>query len=65
MERIDWETIERHALRSLGLLPKDFWALTPREYQVLAGTETLARPMTRLGLEALEDAVSRRRQKEE
>lgn len=52
---MDWTGLMRFGLGVLRMTPRDFWAMTPREF--LAAAEPLlgeaAAPMTRADLEAL------------
>jgi len=55
MSAFDWPALQRAGLNGLNLRPVDFWALTPRELQVMLGAE--ARPaLGRSGLQALMQA---------
>lgn len=50
---LDWAGLMRAGIGGLGLLPRDFWALTPFELRVLLGLETALPPLTRARLEDL------------
>ena len=51
---IDWPTLLRIGLGSMGLKPNDFWALTPAEFLLMAGLEPgSSAAMTRKELDAL------------
>lgn len=49
----DWAALMRAGLRGLGLLPDQFWSLTPVELQVLLGDGAVSVPMGRARLEEL------------
>ena len=42
MARLDWQAMETVALRDLRLMPDAFWALTPREFLLMAGIGSAA-----------------------
>lgn len=54
---MDWAGLMRVGLGPLGLAPREFWAMTPREFAAAAegrlGLAARAAPMTRADLEAL------------
>ncbi len=50
---LDWAGLMRAGIGGPGLLPRDFWALTPFELRVLLGLEATAAPLTRARLEDL------------
>lgn len=45
--------LTRQAMGGLGLLPEEFWRLTPVELRIMLGTDSTAAPLTRLRLEEL------------
>jgi uncharacterized phage protein (TIGR02216 family) len=49
----DWAGLMRAGLGQLGLLPREFWALTPFELRVMLGLEVHAPALTRARLEEL------------
>lgn len=52
--RIEWAALMRAGLRERGLLPRDFWALTPAELMMMLGRDGGgAQPMARARLEEL------------
>lgn len=53
MSGLDWPGLMRAGLGGLGLLPADFWDLTPLELIILLGPQEAAMGMNRSGLEAL------------
>lgn len=54
---IDWVGLMRSALSpppaGLGLLPEDFWRLTPMELRMMLGREQAATPLSRARLAEL------------
>ncbi|MEM1128920.1 MAG: rcc01693 family protein [Pseudomonadota bacterium] len=54
MSRIAWPTLIRAGISGLGLKPDEFWRLTPAELMLLLGAGSNQGPMTRAGLEELE-----------
>lgn len=52
----DWPALMRSGLRGLGLLPRDFWALTPAELLMMLGTPAGSAPMGRARLDELSRA---------
>lgn len=53
-ERIAWARLLRVAARECGIMPEQFWRLTPAEFLLIAGHEEGgARSMTRSALDAL------------
>ncbi len=52
MTGFDWPVLMRAGLGGLGLSPDVFWALTPRELQLLLGLDAQA-PLNRAGLNDL------------
>ena len=53
-EPFPWEAVMHAGLHLLRLAPRDFWALTPREFAVMAGgTKARGAGMQRAGLDAL------------
>lgn len=53
MARIDWPGLMRAGMRGLGLLPEDFWRLSPMELMLMLGRESVEAPMGRARLEEL------------
>lgn len=53
----DWDFLMRFGLGALGLAPRDFWRMTPREFDAAAkgraGVFRDGRPMTRTRFDAL------------
>lgn len=49
----DWPVLMQAGMRGLGLKPRDFWALTPAELQVLLGKGGAAVPLARDRLDEL------------
>lgn len=53
----DWDFLMRFGLGALGLAPKDFWRMTPREFDAAAkgrmGVLRETRSLSRRGFEAL------------
>lgn len=47
MTGMDWPGLMRAGLHGLRLHPRDFWALTPAELQLMLGVGNGARPMGR------------------
>lgn len=50
---LDWAGLMRAGIGGLGLLPREFWALTPFELRVMLGLEAIAPALTRARLEEL------------
>ena len=50
---LDWPALLRVGLSRLGLLPDQFWALTPAELQLMLGPPSAAAPLLSEGLAAL------------
>ena len=50
MAGFDWPGLMRAGMRGLGLTPRDFWALTPAELQLMLGDGGGAKPMVRARL---------------
>lgn len=50
---MDWRGLMFAGLHELRLQPRDFWALTPAELQVMLGVERAIAPMGRGQLDAL------------
>ena len=50
---LDWPGLMRAGIGQLGLLPREFWALTPVELRVMLGLEAVAPALTRARLEEL------------
>ena len=53
MAGFDWPALMRAGIVGRGLLPRDFWALTPAELMLMLGRGAGAAPLSRAGLEAL------------
>lgn len=53
MARLDWPGLMRAGIVGRGLLPREFWALTPCELMLMLGQGGAAAPMSRAGLDAL------------
>ncbi|MFN3936648.1 MAG: rcc01693 family protein [Gemmobacter sp.] len=58
MRRFDWAGLMRAGMGrreagGLGLLPQDFWALTPGELRLMLGIEAAEAPLDRGALAAL------------
>ena len=53
---LDWPALLRAGLRGLRLAPRDFWALTPAELQLMLGAKAVDAPLLKKGLEALMEA---------
>lgn len=51
--RLDWPGLMRAGMRGLGLLPREFWELTPAELALMTGAEAGPAPFTRARLEEL------------
>ncbi|MBE0414649.1 rcc01693 family protein [Yoonia sp.] len=47
MTGMDWPGLLRAGLHGLRLHPRDFWALTPAELQLMLGGGQTAQPMRR------------------
>lgn len=52
-QRFDWPALMRAGIAGRGLLPDQFWALTPAELALLLGIGGAAPAMTRGALDAL------------
>ena len=50
---MDWRSLMHAGLHQLRLSPRDFWALTPAELQVMLGVQGGATPLGRSQLDAL------------
>lgn len=50
---MDWAGLLQKGLYQLRLTPRDFWALTPAELQIMLGTVGAQAPMGRVQLDAL------------
>lgn len=50
---MDWAGLMRAGLHQLRLSPRDFWALTPAELQVMLGATGANAPMGRPQFDAL------------
>ncbi|WP_149142958.1 rcc01693 family protein [Gemmobacter caeruleus] len=50
---LDWPGLMQAGLKGLGLLPADFWRLSPLELRIMLGAETLAPALTRARLDEL------------
>jgi uncharacterized phage protein (TIGR02216 family) len=53
MSRIDWPGLMRVGLGRLGLMPDQFWRLSPVELRMMLGAEAAVPPLTRARLEEL------------
>jgi len=53
MAAFDWPGLMRAGIVERGLLPREFWALTPAELMLMLGRGGMAAPMSRAGLAAL------------
>lgn len=56
MTRFDWSGLMRAGLNGLGLMPADFWALTPAELALMLGQGSGEKPLGRDRLEELMNA---------
>ncbi|WP_050929411.1 rcc01693 family protein [Aestuariivita boseongensis] len=56
MSGFAWPQLMRAGMQGLRLPPDQFWALTPAELALMLGQGGGRAPMTRAGLEALQDA---------
>lgn len=61
--RLDWAGLMRLGLRGLGLMPEEFWQLTPVELMVMLGREAGAPSMSRARLEELARAFPDREER--
>ena len=50
---MDWPGLMQTGLHQLRLVPRDFWALTPAELQIILGPIGAQAPMGRPQLDAL------------
>ncbi len=50
---MDWRGLMHAGLNQLRLTPRDFWALTPAELQMMLGAQGGVAPMVRGQLDAL------------
>ena len=50
---MDWAGLMRTGLHQLRLTPRDFWALTPAELQIMLGAAGRQAPMGRMQFDAL------------
>ena len=50
---MDWRGLMRAGLRDLRLQPREFWALTPAELQVMLGLTGTSAPFLRAQLDDL------------
>ena len=50
---MDWRGLMRAGIGGLRLTPRDFWALTPVELQIMLGLTNGAAPMLRAQLDDL------------
>lgn len=50
---LDWPGLMRAGLHGLRLTPREFWALTPAELQIMLGVDKVAPPMGRARLNEL------------
>lgn len=53
MTGLDWPGLMRAGLFGLRLTPREFWALTPAELQMMLGVSAANAPMGRDRLDAL------------
>lgn len=53
MSGFDWPGLMQAGLRSLGLKPAEFWALTPAELRLMLGEGLGCAPLVRDRLDAL------------
>ncbi len=53
MSGLDWSGLMRAGLHGLRLTPREFWALTPAELQIMLGAQQDAAPMGRTRLNEL------------
>ncbi|MEM9581916.1 MAG: phage tail assembly chaperone [Pseudomonadota bacterium] len=60
MSGLDWAGLLRAGLRSAGLQPSQFWALTPYELSVMLGVDGKDPPLTRARLMELDAAFGRK-----
>lgn len=49
----DWRGLMRAGIAGRGLLPREFWALTPAELMLMLGRRGGVAPLSRAGLAAL------------
>ena len=56
MTGFEWPKLMRAGLRDLGLKPDEFWALSPAELALMLGVGSVAPPLSRAGLAALQAA---------
>ncbi len=50
---LDWPGLMRAGIGRLGLMPAEFWDLTPIELRIMLGAEQAAPPLTRARLAEL------------
>lgn len=53
---MDWPGLMQAGLGALRLQPRDFWALTPAELQMMLGKNTAQMPFGRADLDRLQAA---------
>lgn len=53
MNQIEWPLLMQAGMRSLGLKPEAFWALTPAELKLMLGDPAKTGPLLSSGLETL------------
>jgi uncharacterized phage protein (TIGR02216 family) len=53
MTGFDWPLLMQAGLRGLGLKPKEFWALTPAELEMMLGKPESVMPLKRARFEDL------------
>ncbi len=53
MSGFDWPALMRAGIGEMGLLPADFWALTPAEFLLMSGALGGPVPLGRPSLDAL------------
>ena len=51
---MNWGALMRAGIHGLGLLPDQFWALTPAELALMLGADACPGPLTRSRLAELE-----------
>ena len=53
MSAIDWPGLMRAGMHGLGLMPDEFWRLTPVELKIMLGADRTSPVLTRARLEEL------------
>lgn len=51
--QFDWAGLMQSGLHHLGLLPAEFWRLTPLELRIMLGAPSEALPLTRARLDEM------------